>query len=56
MLYLFILVTSGSVVCNLSVQNVNVSVFAFHTSAGEHSADNAWDFKELEEAITKTYL
>ncbi|KAH7532438.1 hypothetical protein FEM48_Zijuj04G0019800 [Ziziphus jujuba var. spinosa] len=25
-------------------------------SIGEYSADDAWDFKELEEAITKTYL
>ncbi|KAM1410657.1 hypothetical protein ACFX1X_023675 [Malus domestica] len=25
-------------------------------SIGEYSADNAWDFKELEEAITKTYF
>ncbi|CAB4275331.1 unnamed protein product [Prunus armeniaca] len=25
-------------------------------SIGEFSADNAWDFKELEEAITKTYF
>ncbi|KAM5581789.1 hypothetical protein ABKV19_010828 [Rosa sericea] len=25
-------------------------------SIGEYSADNAWDFKELEDAITKTYF
>jgi hypothetical protein len=26
------------------------------SSAGEYSADDAWDFKELEEAITKSYF
>jgi hypothetical protein len=27
-----------------------------NSSAGEYSADDAWDFKELEEAITKGYF
>jgi len=25
-------------------------------SLGQYSADDAWDFQELEEAITKNYL
>lgn len=31
-------------------------VARFPTFIGEFSADDAWEFKELEDAITKTYF
>ena len=32
------------------------SLITVSSYAGEYSADNAWDFKELEDAITKNYF
>ncbi len=32
------------------------SLITLSSFAGEYSADNAWDFKELEDAINKSYF
>lgn len=35
---------------------VRTSNVVFCTLSGEYSADDAWEFSELEEAITKEYM
>lgn len=35
---------------------ITIGTLMTFSDAGEYSADDAWDFKELEEAITKSYF